>query len=158
MPLVRPSLVALRLACDELASGRADVALSGGVCHCDDLFLHVGFSALTALSKSGQSRPFHRDADGLLPSEGAALFVLKRHEDAVADGDRIFGVIRAISIGNDGRRGGPLAPSGEGQVEVMREAYRLSGLTPSDIGYVECHATGYKAGRPNRASGDGRIV
>ena len=72
------SLYAIKLACDRLHDGRADVMLAGAVQGADDLFLHVGFCALNALSRSGRSRPFHRDADGLLPAEGAAFVALKR--------------------------------------------------------------------------------
>ncbi len=68
----------------------------------DGLFLHVGFCALAAMSRTGQSRPFHRDADGLVPAEGAALIALKRLADARAAGDRILGVIRGVGLSNDG--------------------------------------------------------
>src|SRR6185295_14803201 len=97
-------------ACDCLLDRRADVMLAGGVNRADDLFIHVGFSALGALSKSGRSRPFHRDADGLIPAEGAAFLALKRLSDARADGDTIHGVIRGVGLSNDGRGKGLLAP------------------------------------------------
>ena len=83
------SLYAIKLACDRLQEGSADVMLAGAVQRADDLFLHVGFSALNALSRSGQSRPFHRDADGLVPAEGCAMLALKRLDDARRDGDTI---------------------------------------------------------------------
>jgi len=53
------SLYAIKLACDALQDGDADVMLAGGVNGADDLFLHLGFTALQALSPSGRSRPFH---------------------------------------------------------------------------------------------------
>ena len=71
-------------------TGRADLMLAGAVNRSDDLYLHIGFSTLKAVSPTGQSRPFHTDADGLLPSEGAGFVVLKRLEDAEAAGDRIL--------------------------------------------------------------------
>jgi 3-oxoacyl-(acyl-carrier-protein) synthase/3-hydroxymyristoyl/3-hydroxydecanoyl-(acyl carrier protein) dehydratase/1-acyl-sn-glycerol-3-phosphate acyltransferase len=140
------SLYAIEQACAWLRSHRADVMLAGGVNHADDLFLHIGFCALRALSPTGQSRPFHRDADGLVPAEGAALVALKRLEDAVAAGDRILGVIRAVGLSNDGRGGGLLAPSEEGQERAVRAAYGNARLAPSDVTYVECHATGTPVG------------
>ena len=76
------SLYAIQLACAELQSGRADLMLAGAVSRADDLFLHVGFSTLEALSPTGKSRPFHKDADGLLPAEGASFVALKRLSDA----------------------------------------------------------------------------
>ena len=63
------SLYAIKLACDRLHEGSADLMLAGAVQGADDLFLHVGFCALNALSRTGQSRPFHRDADGLIVAE-----------------------------------------------------------------------------------------
>jgi acyl transferase domain-containing protein/3-hydroxymyristoyl/3-hydroxydecanoyl-(acyl carrier protein) dehydratase len=140
------SLYAIKLACDRLHDGTADVALAGGVNHADDLFLHLGFTALSALSPTGRSRPFHRQADGLVPAQGAAVVALKRLADAEEAGDRILGVIRAVGLSNDGRSRGLLVPSEEGQVRAMRAAYTMSGLHPADISLVECHATGTQVG------------
>jgi acyl transferase domain-containing protein len=120
--------------------------LAGAVSRADDLFLHVGFAALQALSYTGQSRPFHAEADGLLPAEGACMFALRRLEDAERDGEKILGVIRGVGLSNDGRDRGLLVPSESGQVRAMRQAFELSGLTPGDIDYVECHATGTTVG------------
>lgn len=140
------SFYAIKLACDRLHEGRADVMLAGAVAAADALFIHVGFSALGALSPSGRSRPFHRKADGLLPAEGAVFVVLKRLDDAVADGDSILGVIRGVGLSNDGRGGGVLAPSEEGQERAIRQAYEVAGIEPSSISLVECHATGTAVG------------
>lgn len=140
------SLYAIKLACDALHDGRADVMLAGAVQRADDLFLHVGFCALGALSKSGQSRPFHRDADGLLPAEGAAFLALRRLADARRDGDTIHGVIRGIGLSNDGRGKGFLAPSEEGQRRAIGAAYAVSGIAPEQVSLLECHATGTPVG------------
>ncbi len=140
------SLYAIRLACDRLHEGSADVMLAGGVNHADDLILHLGFTALQAMSPTGRSRPFHREADGLVPAHGAALVALKRLSDAEASGDRVLGVIRAVGLSNDGRSRGLLTPSEDGQVRAMRAAYAMSGLGPEDISLVECHATGTSLG------------
>lgn len=140
------SLYAIKCACDALHDGEADVMLSGGINRADDLFIHLGFTALQALSPSGQSRPFHRHADGLVPSEGAAMVALKRLGDAERDGDRIMGVIRAVGLCNDGRQNGFLAPSASGQVRAMEVAFEQAGLGPSEIAFVDCHATGTARG------------
>ncbi|MBW2454507.1 MAG: hypothetical protein JRI68_08350, partial [Deltaproteobacteria bacterium] len=141
------SLYAIKLACDELHAGRADLMLAGGVNRADDLFIHVGFCALRAMSQTGRSRPFHRRADGLVPAEGAAFVVLKRLADAVASGDPIRGVIRTIGLSNDGRGRGLLVPSQEGQERCLRRAYELcEDLCPEDVSLVECHATGTPVG------------
>lgn len=140
------SLYAIKLACDALHDGEADVMLAGGVNGSDDLFLHLGFTALQALSASGRSRPFHAEADGLVPSAGAALVALKRLEDAERAGDRILGVIMGVGLSNDGRQSGFLAPAAAGQASAMTSALEQAGLTPSDIDYVDCHATGTPLG------------
>ncbi|CAN0298717.1 unnamed protein product, partial [Chrysoparadoxa australica] len=113
--------------------------LAAATNHADDLFLHVGFTALQALSPSGQSRPFNRGADGLLPAHGAACVALQRLENAVAEGRAIHGVIRGIGLSNDGRAGGFLAPDRNGQVRAMQAAYAMSGIDPASISLVECH-------------------
>lgn len=140
------SLYAIKLACDALHDGRADVMLAGAVQRADDLFLHVGFCALGALSKSGRSRPFHRDADGLIPAEGAAFLALKRLADARRDGDTIHGVIRGVGLSNDGRGKGFLAPSEEGQLRALGAAYAVSGIAAEQVSLLECHATGTPVG------------
>ena len=140
------SLYAIKLACDALSDGRADLMLAAAVSRADDLFIHMGFTALKALSPTGQSRPFHRDADGLVPAEGAGCVALKRVADAIRDGDQILGVIRGVGLSNDGRGHGLLAPSEDGQVRAMEAAYRASGLDPRDISLLECHATGTRVG------------
>ncbi len=138
------SLYAIKLAADRLRSGEIDIALAGAVNRADDLFIHVGFCALDAMSRSGRSRPFHRDADGLVPAEGAAFVALQRLEDAEAAGRRIFGVIRGIGLSNDGRGRGLLAPDSAGQIRALRDAW--GDLDPRQLGLVECHATGTPVG------------
>ena len=140
------ALYAIKLACDRLHDGEADVMLAGAVQRADDLFLHVGFCALGAMSRSGQSRPFHREADGLVPAEGAAFVVLKRLEDARRDGDTIHGVIRGVGLSNDGRGKGLLAPSEEGQQRAIHAAYVEAGFGPERVSLVEAHATGTPVG------------
>ena len=139
------SLYALKLACDELAAGRADAMLTGGLNRSDSLYTQMGFSQLRALSPSGRCSPLDAAADGLMVGEGAVVFVLKRLEDAEAHGDRILGVIRGIGLSND-IGGGLLAPAQEGQLRAMRAAYRQAGWQPDDVDLIECHATGTPVG------------
>lgn len=139
------SLYALEIACRRLQSDQIDCAVVAGVNAADNLILHIGFEALRALSPTGQSRPFVKGADGLVPSEGAVAVILKRLSD-VEPGDMVHGVIRGIGLSNDGRRKGLLAPSGEGQIEAITRAYAMAGLPPGEIDYLECHATGTPTG------------
>ena len=96
-------LIAIQQGCEALSTGRLNAVLAGAVNRADDLFIHMGFTALQALSQSGRSQPFSADADGLVPAEGAGFVLLKRLEDAVRDEDPIFGVIRGAGVSNDGR-------------------------------------------------------
>lgn len=140
------SLYAIHLACHALHDDRVDLVLAGGTNNSDDLFLHIGFSTLKALSPSGFSRPFSRQADGLIPAHGAAVVALKRLNDAVRDGDKILGVIRGIGVSNDGRAGGFLSPAQAGQAQAIRMAFTRAELSPFDVPVVECHATGTSVG------------
>lgn len=139
------SLYALKLACDELLSHRMDAMITGGVSRPDCLYTQMGFTQLQALSKSGISRPFDDNGDGLVVGEGAGLLVIKRLSDAIAHNDRIYAVIEGIGLSSD--LGGTLmAPKSEGQLRAMRKAYEVANLSPADIDLVECHATGTPVG------------
>jgi acyl transferase domain-containing protein/3-hydroxymyristoyl/3-hydroxydecanoyl-(acyl carrier protein) dehydratase len=139
------SLVAVRLACDALHARRLDAVLAGGVSRPDCQFTQIGFSQLRALSPSGRCAPFDHRADGLVVGEGAGILALKRLEDAVADKDRILGLIRGIGMSND-MRGNLLAPDSEGQIRAMRMAYEQTGWSPREVGLIECHGTGATVG------------
>ncbi|HEX5890135.1 MAG TPA: beta-ketoacyl synthase N-terminal-like domain-containing protein, partial [Pyrinomonadaceae bacterium] len=151
------SLYAIKMACDRLHDGRADVMVAGAVSRTDDLFTHVGFTALGALSRSGRSRPFHREADGLVPAEGSGFVVLQRLRDAIREGRKILGVIRGVGLSNDGRGRGLLAPSEEGQERAMRSAYAQAGIDPQAIGLIECHATGTPVGDATEIRSTARV-
>lgn len=151
------SLYAIKLACDRLHDRTADVMVAGAVNSADDLFIHIGFCALAAMSRTGQSRPFHRDADGLVPAEGAGFVALQRLGDALAAGRKILGVIRGVGLSNDGRGRGLLAPSEEGQERAMRLAYASAEIAPSDIGMIECHATGTVVGDATEVRSTARV-
>ncbi|MDE2512090.1 MAG: polyketide synthase, partial [Elusimicrobia bacterium] len=141
------SLYAFKFAMEELRAGRADAMLAGGVSRPESLYTQMGFSQLRALSPSGVPSPFDAAADGLVVGEGAGIFVLKRLGDAVRDGDRIRGVLAGGGLSND-VGGSLLAPNTVGQLRAMRAAYKESGLSPSQIDFVECHATGTPTGDP----------
>ena len=130
---------------DELRSRRADAVLAGGLSRPDCLYTQMGFAQLHALSSGGVPRPFDHRGDGLVVGEGAGIFLLKRLDDAIQQGDRILGVLRAVGLSND-VSGALLAPSSEGQLRAMRAAYEESGLIPEQIDTIECHATGTPVG------------
>ncbi|MCU1686086.1 MAG: pks1-2 [Amycolatopsis sp.] len=143
------SLVAVDHAMRELATGRCDVVLAGGVHHCHDITFWSVFTQLGALSKSQQIRPFHRDADGVLIGEGTGVVVLKRLADAERDGDRIYAVITGTGVASDGKAAGLLNPDSGGQVRAVRQAWEAAGLDPAEpesIGLLEAHGTATPAG------------
>jgi acyl transferase domain-containing protein/3-hydroxymyristoyl/3-hydroxydecanoyl-(acyl carrier protein) dehydratase len=139
------SLYALKLAADELLSGRTDAMLTGGLSRPDCLYTQMGFSQLRALSPSGRASPFDAQADGLVVGEGCGIFVLKRLTDALRDHDHVYATIAGIGLSND-IEGNLLAPSSEGQLRAMRAAYRQAGWQPEDVDVIECHATGTQVG------------
>jgi acyl transferase domain-containing protein/3-hydroxymyristoyl/3-hydroxydecanoyl-(acyl carrier protein) dehydratase len=139
------SLYALKLAADELHAGRADAMLTGGVSRPECLYTQMGFAQLRALSPSGRCAPFDAKADGLVVGEGSAIFVLKRLDDALKAGDRIYAVIAGVGLSND-VHGRLLAPSTEGQLRAMRAAYEQAGWAPHDLDLIECHGTGTVVG------------
>lgn len=139
------SLYSIKLAADALINGVADAMIAGGLCRPDSLYTQMGFNQLQALSPTGRCFPFDQRASGLVVGEGAGLFVLKRVEDAVRDGDHIYGIIAGCGLSND-VGGSLLAPSSEGQLRAMRAAYTSAGWQPSDVDVIECHATGTPLG------------
>ncbi|MGD8241301.1 MAG: beta-ketoacyl synthase N-terminal-like domain-containing protein [Desulfobacterales bacterium] len=139
------SLFAVKLACEELRSGRADAMLAGGASRTDLLYTQMGFTQLQALSPTGRCAPFDNKADGLVVGEGCGFIVLKRLEDALRHDDRIHGIITGVGVSND-MRGNLLAPDSEGQLRAMRMAYQQAAWQPSDVDLVECHGAGTPLG------------
>ena len=140
------SLAAASVAVRELESRSADVVILGGADTVQNPFTYLAFSKTQAFSPRGRCRPFDASADGIVISEGVAVVVLKRLEDAERDGDRIYAVIKGIGASSDGRAKGLTAPRPEGQVSALTRAYARSGIDPSTVGYVEAHGTGTAAG------------
>ncbi|HPG25122.1 MAG TPA: type I polyketide synthase, partial [Myxococcota bacterium] len=143
------SLVATHLACQSLLTGECDLALAGGVT--------IQFPTLTGylyrdgeiLSPDGHCRAFDHRAKGTVLTSGAGVVALRRLEDAIADGDDVYAVIKGSAVNNDGgQKVGYLAPSVNGQAAAMTEAYSLAGVEPSSIGLIECHGTGTYMGDP----------
>ncbi|PIM71511.1 polyketide synthase [Streptomyces sp. JV178] len=137
------SLAALDLAVGRLRSGAVDYALAGGVelpCNARDMVL---CSSLGLLSH-GRITPFDEAADGFSPGDGCALFLLKRYDDALRDGDPIHGVLRSIGASNDAKS--LIAPDITGQASAMLQAFDQVEFGPSDVDYLEAHGTGTRVG------------
>ena len=97
------SLYAVKLACDYLHAGKADLMLAGAVSCADSFFIKMGFSIFQAYPDNDQSCPLDKTSQGLISGEGAGMFVLKRLVDAQRDGDRVYAVLRGIGLSNDGK-------------------------------------------------------
>lgn len=137
------SLVALQLAARALEQKRIDLAIVGGASY-SSWFSLILFSQAQALSAIG-SFPFDARADGFISSDGYAALVVKTLTAAIADGDRIWGVVRGIGMSSDGKGKSLWAPRKEGQIEAIRRAHR--GLqNPFDLQYVEAHGTSTQVG------------
>ncbi|WP_433796196.1 SDR family NAD(P)-dependent oxidoreductase [Actinoplanes sp. CA-252034] len=152
------SLVAVHLAAEALRSGEATAAIVAGVNL--NLLAEGAVSAerFGGLSPTGRCHTFDARADGYVRGEGGAVVVLKPLERALADGDRVHGVIRGSAVNNDGATAGLTVPSQDAQERVLREAYRRSGVEPGDVRYVELHGTGTPVGDPIEAAALGAVL
>ncbi|HAU88584.1 MAG TPA: hypothetical protein DCW90_24855 [Lachnospiraceae bacterium] len=142
------SLVCTDMAFQALARHDVDMALVGGV----TLYLtpdaFIKMSSTGMLAKDGKCKTFDNAADGFVPGEGAAALVLKRLEDAEADGDPIYGVLIGSGVNQDGKTNGITAPSVKRQKELIHEVYNKYGINPETISFAEMHGTGTKLGDP----------
>ena len=143
------SLVAVHLACQSLLNGECSMALAGGITISIPQKVGYKYEAGGIMSPDGHCRTFDAGAKGTAPGSGVGVVVLKRLEDALAEGDTIHAVIKGSAINNDGsQKAGYTAPSIEGQAAVISEALHMAGVEASTIGYVEAHGTGTVLGDP----------
>ena len=142
------SLAAVRMAVCDLAEGRSDMMITGGVDTDNTIFMYMCFSKTPAFSKQQKIRPFDAESDGMLIGEGIGMLVLKRLEDAERDGDRIYAVIQGMGTSSDGKYKSIYAPRSSGQAVALRRAYEDAGFSPATVGLIEAHGTGTAAGDP----------
>ena len=153
------SLVATHQAVQALRSGECDVAVAGGVNALITPAVTLGFDEIgQVLAPDGRIKSFSADADGYTRSEGAAMLVLKRVDDARRDGDQILAVIAGSAVNHDGRSNGLIAPNPDAQADVLRRAYKDAGINPRTVDYIEAHGTGTVLGDPIEAQALGRVI
>ena len=138
-------LAALNTAIDGLAGHRFDAVITGGIDRNMAVAAFVKFCKIGALSATG-TRPFDAGADGFVMGEGAALYVLKRLEDAERDGDRIYAVILGVGGSSDGKGKGITAPNPVGQKLAVRRAWEQAGVDPATVSAIEAHGTSTRVG------------
>ncbi|GHH94656.1 type I polyketide synthase [Streptomyces capillispiralis] len=147
------ALVAVHTACQDLLDHRCDTALAAAVSLNPSAVLGYRHVPDGPFSPDGHCRAFAADAAGTSSGDGVGAVVLKRLEDALADGDRIRAVIRGSAVNNDGRRKvGFSAPSAPGQTEVVLAAQAQAEVDAGTIGLIEAHGTATKLGDPIEVS------
>lgn len=143
------SLVAVCQAAKSLLMYECDMALAGGVSITFPQKRGYLHQAGGMVSPDGHCRPFDADAQGTVFGAGAGVVVLKRLEDAIADRDHIYAVIKGSAVNNDGAgKVGFTAPSVDGQAQVITLAQSIAGVDPASISYIEAHGTGTPLGDP----------
>lgn len=101
------------------------------------------------LSPTGQCKAFDESADGYSRSEGCGIFILKRLSDALAENDRILGVIRGIEVNQSGLAHSITHPHAPTQATLFRQVLENSNIDADRVNVVEAHGTGTQAGDPN---------
>ena len=148
------SLVAVCQAVQSLQSFSCDIALAGGVSITFPQHRGYQFQDGGIVSPDGHCRPFDANAAGTVFSHGLGVVALKRLNEAIADGDHIFAVIKGAALNNDGsNKVSFTAPSVDGQAEVVALAQALADIDPETISYVEAHGTGTPLGDPIEVAG-----
>ncbi|WP_327371075.1 type I polyketide synthase [Streptomyces sp. NBC_01217] len=140
------SLVAAHLAANALLAEECDTALVGGVNVALTPALSIFYTQAGLSAPDGRCKPFSAEANGIGRGEGVGVIVLRRLRDALADGQRVYAVIRGTAVNQDGRSNGITAPNRWSQQDVLAAAYRRAGVEPSDVVFTEAHGTGTALG------------
>jgi acyl transferase domain-containing protein/acyl carrier protein len=151
------SIVALDLACRSLWDGDCELALSGGV----NALLEPGgflyFSSAGMMSTDGRVHAFDADGTGFVRAEGAGVVVLKTLAAAEAAGDRVYAVIHATTVNQDGNTPTLTGPSQAAQTAMLQQVCLKAGIAPEQVAYVEAHGTGTPVGDPIEAGAIGNV-
>ena len=152
------SLVGVSIACRQIWAGECDAALAGGVNLMCAPHATVGFSKASMLSPDGQCFAFDARANGYVRGEGAGMVYFKRLSKALEDNDRIYAVIRAAVMNQDGHTSSMTVPGADAQAAMLRRAYDEAGIPPEHVVYMEAHGTGTPVGDPIELSALGRVL
>ncbi|MCL4158693.1 UNVERIFIED_CONTAM: hypothetical protein GTU68_063915, partial [Idotea baltica] len=133
------------------------MALAGGVHLMTSPKSTIAMTKFGAMNPAGECRAFDANANGYVRGEGAGIVVLKPLTRAIADGDKIYSVIRGSAVNNDGHSNGLTAPNPEAQKAVLIKACAAAGVNPSTIHYIETHGPGTILGDPIEAEAIGTI-
>lgn len=148
------SMVAIAQACQALNTFQCDLAVAGGVSVTFPQERGYFYQEGSIGSSDGHCRAFDARAGGTVFGSGCGVVLLRRLSEAVASKDPIHAVIRSVALNNDGsEKASYMAPSSEGQAEVIALAHALAGVEPDSISYVEAHGTGTPIGDPIEVAG-----
>ena len=139
------AMAAMTAAVEGLAARDFDAVITGGIDRNMGASTFVKFCKIGALSATG-TRPYAEGADGFVMGEGAAIFLMKRLEDAERDGDKIYAVLRGIGASSDGRGKGITAPNPIGQKLCIERGWQNAGLSPATATMFEGHGTSTRVG------------
>ncbi len=142
------SLVAAHYACQSIWSGETDMAVTGGANVMLTPEYPITMSKGQFLSDHSRCKAFDADARGYVRGEGGGIVILKPLSKAEADGDFIYGTIRASGANQDGATQGITVPNKDSQSDLVQRVYNRAGVSFDEVGYIEAHGTGTKAGDP----------
>ncbi|AZC62590.1 non-ribosomal peptide synthetase [Pseudomonas chlororaphis] len=140
------SLVALHRALVAMANGECEQALVGGVQLVLSPLGAINLGAVGFLSSDGQSRSFQAGADGFVRSEGVGVLVLKSLEQAIADRDDIYAVLKGSGVAHGGKGVSLTSPNAQGMKEAIVQALDRAGVEPGSLSYVETHGIASEIG------------
>jgi acyl transferase domain-containing protein/tryptophanase/acyl carrier protein len=147
------SLTAIYLACESINAGKCSAAIVGGV----NLDLHQAKFDINwaggALSADGVCRSFGKGANGYVGGEGVGALFLKPLDQAVLNGDNIYGVIKSAVVNHGGRTSGYTVPNPKAQADVILSALEQANIDARSVGYIEAHGTGTALGDPVEITG-----
>jgi acyl transferase domain-containing protein/aryl carrier-like protein len=147
------SLTAIHLALESLRNNTCDCAIAGGVNLILDPIQLISLSSVGMLSSDDKCKSFGANADGFVDGEAVGAIVLKPLHKAIADGDRIHGVIKGSMVNAGGKTNGYTVPNPAAQAEVVSEAMRRAQVHPRTVSYIEAHGTGTSLGDPVEIAG-----
>ncbi|MGS0763572.1 beta-ketoacyl synthase N-terminal-like domain-containing protein [Syntrophomonas curvata] len=147
------SLTAIHLACQSLQRSECELAIAGGVNVSIHPNKYLGLGQGKFVSSKGRCESFGQGGDGYVPGEGVGAVLLKPLFKAAADGDHIYGIIRATAINHGGKTNGYSVPNPNAQAGVIGRAIKAAGIDPRSLSYIEAHGTGTSLGDPIEIAG-----
>ncbi|MGS2738242.1 amino acid adenylation domain-containing protein [Sinomicrobium sp. M5D2P17] len=147
------SLTAIHLACESIQNGNCTMALAGGVNISVHPNKYLMLSQGMFVSSKGRCESFGEGGEGYVPGEGVGAVLLKSYSQALADGDRIYGLIKGTGLNHGGKTNGYTVPNPKAQASVIKAAMKKAGVKAEDFSYIEAHGTGTSLGDPIEIAG-----